>query len=78
MVSRSNGFLKSQAERRPTLPRAAPGFRNADPKEIFKVISHSWERALGDWRKALQQKWQAISVKEEHEDQKSLHLALDI
>lgn len=30
--------------------KAATGFRNADPKEIFKVISYSWERAFGVWQ----------------------------
>lgn len=56
---------------------AATESRNADPEEIFKVISYSWERALGVWLKALQQRSQAISVKEQQEDQK-LHLALDV
>ena len=27
--------------------KAAIGFRNADPKEIFKVISYHWETSLG-------------------------------
>jgi hypothetical protein len=52
-ISKGNGFPKFQTERMFKLPemciaKAVTGFKNADPKEIFKVISYHQEMAFSE------------------------------